>query len=84
MRGEMQNKEVLEPKRAAIEAEVHTQQIYQAIANKLLTVERRGGRVYITRKSFERWKRNLEARRRMRTEEQQLVAGAPEASRVTA
>lgn len=80
----MQNKAVVEPKKAAIEAEVHTQQIYQAIGNKLLTVERRGGRVYISRESFERWKRNLEARRRMRVEERQLVAGAPEASRATA
>lgn len=84
MRGEMQNKEVLEPKKAAIEAEVHTQQVYQAIRNKLLTVERSGGRVYITRESFERWKRNLEVRRRMRMEEQQLVAGALETARATA
>ena len=62
---------VLEPKQAAFEAGVFTQQVYAAIANKLLAVERRGGRVFIRRKSFERWKRNLEVRRRMRIEERQ-------------
>jgi len=69
-----QAKEVLEPKMAAIEAEVFTQQVYEAIANKLLAVERRGERVFIRRKSFERWKANLEARRRMRIENQQAQA----------
>jgi hypothetical protein len=66
-----QAKEVLEPKLAAFEAEVFTQQVYRAIANKLLAVERRGERVFIRRKSFERWKANLETRRRMRIENQQ-------------
>ena len=67
----MKAKEMLEPKQAAIEADVFTQQVYQAIANKLLAVERRGGRVFIRRESFDRWKANLQARRRMRIEEKQ-------------
>lgn len=62
---------ILEPKQAAIEAGVFAQQIYEAIKNKLLVVERHGGRVFIRRESFERWKGNLEARRRMRIEERQ-------------
>ncbi len=66
-----QARQLLEPKLAAIEAGVFTQQVYQAIANKLLAVERRGGRVFIRRESFDRWKANLETRRRMRLEEQQ-------------
>jgi hypothetical protein len=64
-------RQVLGPKQAAIEAVVFTQQVYQAITNKLLAVERRGGRVFIRRESFERWKTNLQTRRRMRIEEQQ-------------
>jgi hypothetical protein len=63
--------DVVEPKHAAIEAGVFTQQVYQAISGKLLTVERRSGRVFIRRKSFERWKANLQAKRRMRIEEKQ-------------
>ena len=66
-----QARQLLAPKQAAIEAGVFTQQIYQAIANNLLAVERRGGRVFIRRESFVRWKANLETRRRMRLEEQQ-------------
>ena len=64
--------EVLEPKQAAIEAGVFTQQVYQAISDKLLAVQRRGGRVFIKRESFERWKANLQARRRMRIREKQV------------
>ena len=64
-------KELLQPKQVAIEAGVFTQQVYQAIAKKLLAVERRQGRVFIRRDSFERWKSNLQARRRMRVEEKQ-------------
>ena len=75
----MRKVEVLEPKRAAIEAETHTQQIYEAIGKKLLAVERRRGRVYITRQSFERWKSNLQARRRMRIEERQAQGVRAEA-----
>jgi hypothetical protein len=68
---EARMKQVLGTKQAAIEAGVFTQQVYQAIAHKLLDVERRGGRVFIRRESFERWKANLQTRRRMRIEEQQ-------------
>ena len=61
--------ELIEPKRAAIAAAVHTQQVYDAIANNLLHVERKGRRVFIWRKSFERWRKNLMLRRRMRGQE---------------
>jgi len=68
----MRQKELLEPKHAAIEAGVFTQQVYQAISNKLIAVERHGGRVFIRRESFERWKTNLQARRQMRIEEKRI------------
>ncbi len=79
----MKKTELVEPKRAAIEAQVHTQQVYLAIANKLMAVQRRGGRVYIVRGSFELWRRNLERRRCMRSaerEERRAVAASAEAS----
>jgi hypothetical protein len=62
-------KELIEPKKAAIEADVFTQQVYDAIANNLLQIERIGRRVFIRRKSFDRWNANLRLRRRMRNEE---------------
>jgi len=68
---------LLEPKQAAIEAGVFTQQVYDAIAKKLLAVERRRGRVFVRRESFKRWKANLQARRRMRIEEQRTREAAP-------
>jgi hypothetical protein len=67
----MKQPELLEPKQAAIDAGVFTQQIYQAISDKLLAVDRRRGRVFIRRESFDRWKANLQAKRRMRVEEKQ-------------
>lgn len=64
--------DLIEPKNAAIAANVFTQQVYEAIANNLLQVERKNRRVYIVRKSFDRWRKNLRLRRRMRTEERQV------------
>lgn len=64
--------DLIEPKNAAIAAHVFTQQVYEAIANNLLQVERKDRRVYILRKSFDQWRKNLRLRRRMRTEERQV------------
>jgi hypothetical protein len=57
------------PKEAAIEAGAHSQQVYQAIRNRRLRVQRRSGRVFIERKSFVRWKSALEMRRKLAAEE---------------
>lgn len=67
----MKQSELMEPKNAAIEADAYTQQVYNAIANNLLKVQRKGRRVFILRSSFDRWKSNLRLRRQMRAEEHQ-------------
>jgi hypothetical protein len=62
----------IRPKDAAIEAATHSQQIYDAIRNRRLRVQRRRGRLFIERASFERWKAALETRRRLYAEERNI------------
>jgi hypothetical protein len=58
----------IRPKEAAIEAGTHSQQIYEATRNRRLRVQRRAGKVFIERASFQQWKRGLETRRRLLAE----------------
>jgi hypothetical protein len=64
----------IRPKEAAIEAATHSQQVYDAIRNRRLRVQRRSGRVFIERTSFERWKAILETRRKLQGESRGLSA----------
>jgi hypothetical protein len=61
--------EFIRPKEAAMEADTHSQQVYDAIRNRRLRVKRSAGKVFIERPSFERWKAALETRRRLFAEE---------------
>jgi hypothetical protein len=64
---------VIRPRDAAKEADTYDARIYWAISRGYLKVRREGGRTFILRDSFERWRRRLEDRRRIRSEELELV-----------
>jgi len=66
--------ETISPKKAAISARVHSTAIYRAIEDGHLRVVRSKGRVCIIRESFENWRRRLETRRKLRKQEQELMA----------
>jgi hypothetical protein len=73
----------IRPKQAAIEAGAHSQQIYDAIRHRRVRhrrvrAERRGGKVFIERASFERWRYALETRRRLLSEERRERGGRVE------
>jgi hypothetical protein len=57
--------EFIRPKQAAMAAATHSQQVYDAIRNRRLRAQRRAGKIFIERASFERWKAALETRRRL-------------------
>jgi hypothetical protein len=59
----------IRPKDAAIEAATHSQQIYDAIRNRRLRVQRHAGQIFIERASFDRWRAALQTRRKLRSEE---------------
>jgi hypothetical protein len=63
----------IRPKEAAIESATHSQQIYSAIRNRRLRVQRRSGRLFIDRDSFVRWKSALEMRRKLAAEERAIA-----------
>jgi hypothetical protein len=67
--------EILEAKQAAIEAKAATQQVYLAVRVGTLQAKREGNRVFIDRKSFEKWRKRLEAKRKIRREEVEVRAG---------
>jgi len=60
--------DTLSPKQAALEAQVHGAQIFQAIKRGTLRVRRSKGRTLVIRESFNAWKRRLETRRALREE----------------
>lgn len=65
--------DVMEAKQAAIEAKAATQQVYLAIRVGTLRATRKGGRVFVHRDSFEKWRKRLEDKRRIRAEEEELL-----------
>ena len=65
--------ELIRPRQAAIEANAYDATVYWAISRGYLQVRREGGRTFILRDSFERWRKRLEDRRRIRAEEQELA-----------
>jgi glutamate 5-kinase len=61
----------LDAKQAAREADAGQNQVYAAIYRGVLKTERKDGRILICRESFEKWRKRLETRRALRSEEQQ-------------
>jgi hypothetical protein len=61
----------IEVKQAAILANAHAAQVYLAIRCGVLESTREGSRVFIVRESFERWRKRLEMKRKIRAEERQ-------------
>lgn len=67
------NVEVITPRDAAIAAKTYATVVYWAVDKGYLEARRENGRIFILRSSFEKWRKRLEDKRRMREEEQELV-----------
>jgi hypothetical protein len=66
--------EVISAKEAAVQAGVHSAQVYDAIDRGLLRAKRSDGRVFILKASFTEWVNRLVIKRKMRSEEQEELA----------
>ena len=69
----MSGVETILPREGAAQASVHSTAIYRAVDRGLIQVQRSGGRIYLIKASFEHWRERLEAKRRIREAERQLV-----------
>lgn len=64
---------VITPRDAAIAAKTYGTVVYWAVEKGYLEARREGNRIYILRESFERWRKRLEQKRRIRAEEMESV-----------